>query len=346
LTGEHLVPPTRAKHLLILGAGSVGKRHLRNFASLGADVSAMDPRMDRLEEARTEIALRSTFQSLDAALAQPRAFDGAVVCSPPSAHASQSIACLLAGLPLLIEKPLSPTLSSAREVAAAAKAAQVPVILGYTYRWWPPLADLGRALRAGDIGRPMSARCVMSAHLADWHPWERYQDFFMASASLGGGALLDESHFLDLMLWFFGTPSHVYARVEKLSDLQIDTDDNVDALLEYDSGLRVGIHLDLFGRPHEKSIRVGGERGSAEWTFDPNELRIGTTPEPVWRTQTYSNQRNDMFIAVAREFLEALDGSAVRTCTVEDGVKVLEVIEAMRSSSQTGRRVALVQGPA
>jgi predicted dehydrogenase len=192
----------------------------------------------------------------------------------------------------------------------------------------------------------MSARCVMSAHLADWHPWERYQDFFMASASLGGGALLDESHFLDLMLWFFGTPSHVYARVEKLSDLQIDTDDNVDALLEYDSGLRVGIHLDLFGRPHEKSIRVGGERGSAEWTFDPNELRIGTTPEPVWRTQTYSNQRNDMFIAVAREFLEALDGSAVRTCTVEDGVKVLEVIEAMRSSSQTGRRVALVQGPA
>jgi predicted dehydrogenase len=53
-----------------------------------------------------------------------------------------------------------------------------------------------------------------------------------------------------------------------------------------------------------------------------------------------------MFIAVAREFLEALDGSAVRTCTVEDGVKVLEVIEAMRSSSQTGRRVALVQGPA
>jgi predicted dehydrogenase len=41
----------------------------------------------------------------------------------------------------------------------------------------------------------------MSAHLADWHPWERYQDFFMAQAALGGGALLDESHFLDLMLW-------------------------------------------------------------------------------------------------------------------------------------------------
>jgi predicted dehydrogenase len=340
------MPATRAKHLLILGAGSVGKRHLRNLAGLGADVSAMDPRSDRLEEARAEIPLRSTFQSLDAALAQPRAFDGAVVCSPPSAHASQSVACLDAGLPLLIEKPLSPTLASAMEVAAAAKAAQVPVILGYTYRWWPPLADLGRALRAGDIGRPMSARCVMSAHLADWHPWERYQDFFMASASLGGGALLDESHFLDLMLWFFGMPSHVYARVERLSDLQIDTDDNVDALLDYDGGLRVGIHLDLFGRPHEKTIRVVGEHGTAECTFDPNELRIGTTPEPVWRTRAYSCQRNDMFVAVAREFLDALDGKAVRTCTVEDGVKVLEVIEAMRSSSRTGRRVPLAPRPA
>jgi predicted dehydrogenase len=68
----------------------------------------------------------------------------------------------------------------------------------------------------------------MAAHLADWHPWERYQDFFMSSKTMGGGAILDESHWLDLMLWFFGTPEKLFAKVDKISDLEIETDDNVD----------------------------------------------------------------------------------------------------------------------
>ena len=76
--------------------------------------------------------------------------------------------------------------------------------------------------------RILSVTFTMSAHLADWHPWERYQDFFMSNAAMGGGALLDESHWLDLMLWFFGMPDRLFAKIEKLSDLEIETDDNVD----------------------------------------------------------------------------------------------------------------------
>ena len=73
----------------------------------------------------------------------------------------------------------------------------------------------------------------MSAHLADWHPWEQYQDFFMAKKNLGGGALLDESHWIDLMVWFFGLPQSIIGKVEKISDLDIETDDNVDFLSLY-----------------------------------------------------------------------------------------------------------------
>jgi predicted dehydrogenase len=329
------------KHLLIIGAGSVGKRHLRNFAALGVRVSALDPRSDRLEEARSEAPLEHTFQDLGEALRRREIFDGAVICSPPSVHVAQGIACLAARVPLLVEKPLSTTLASARELAAAGRATDTPVLLGYSYRWWPPLRELRALVQAGEVGRPRHVRCVMSAHLADWHPWERYQDFFMASASLGGGALLDESHFLDLMLWFFGMPRHVYARVEHLSDLQIDTDDNVDALLEYEDGLRVSIHLDLFGRPHEKSIRVLGERGAIEWSFDPNELRIGRAAQPEWETRRYTGERNDMFVNTAREFCALIDGKTSPSCTIEDGLRVLHAIEAMRTSSASGRRIVV-----
>ena len=69
---------------------------------------------------------------------------------------------------------------------------------------WLEFYSEGGEEEANAVGGLRHARFVMSAHLADWHPWERYQDFFMASRDQGGGALLDESHFIDLMLWFFG----------------------------------------------------------------------------------------------------------------------------------------------
>jgi predicted dehydrogenase len=181
----------------------------------------------------------------------------------------------------------------------------------------------------------------MSAHLADWHAWERYQDFFMASKELGGGALLDESHFIDLMLWFFGMPAEVFARVERLSSLEIETDDTVDAWLCYRNGIRICIHLDLYGRPHERSITVTGERGTLRWTFDPNRLRFSQSPDAIWSETVYPFERNEMFMRAAREFLQMIDTGQSPSCSVEDGCAVLRVIEAMRQSSASGRVVPL-----
>jgi predicted dehydrogenase len=330
-----------ARHLLVVGAGSVGRRHLRNLHTAGADVSCVDPRSDRLDEAGREAPIRQRFHSLDAALTNGAHFDGVVICSPPVAHVEQALRCVGARMPLLIEKPLSTDVATARDLCNAVALHDTPVLLGYTYRWWPPLAELRSAIRAGEIGQPRHVRCVMSAHLADWHPWERYQDFFMAKAALGGGALLDESHFLDLMIWFFGLPKRVYARVEHLSSLEIDTDDNVDAILEYDEGLRILMHLDLYGRPHEKSIRIVGDSGTCEWTFEPNETRFSRHIDQTWRSRAYVCERNDMFVSVAAEFLAMLDTGATPSCGALDGLRVLEVIDAMRRSSQSRSCVVL-----
>ncbi len=100
-----------------------------------------------------------------------------------------------------LKRPVCPDLASGERLAQVAARASVPVLMGYTWRWWPPLIDVRRQLADGAIGTVRHVQFHMSAHLADWHPWERYQDFFMARRELGGGALLDESHWIDLMLW-------------------------------------------------------------------------------------------------------------------------------------------------
>jgi predicted dehydrogenase len=303
----------------------------------------MDPRQDRLDEAARETPLVGCYTSLEAALSSPAGYDGVVVCSPPSFHVEQSLAALEKRFPVFLEKPVSPDLASARRLRHGREQSGAILLLGYTYRWWKPLRELKAMLQSGLIGRVRHVQCVMSAHLADWHPWEPYNAFFMASRELGGGALLDESHFLDLMLWFFGMPSSVQARVEKLSDLDIQTDDNVDATLVYAGGPRVVVHLDLFGRPHEKYIRLTGETGSLHWSFEPNEIRLGRGPSQTWESTVYAGERNDMFVDALAEFVAQVAGTSPgpSSCTLDDGVAVLQLIEAMRQSSLEGRAITL-----
>ncbi len=330
------------KHILVVGAGSVGKRHLCNFAALGCDVSAMDPRQDRLIEAAGQVSLLKKYTSLEEALNAKAHYDGVVIASPPKFHVEQCIETVRKGLPVLLEKPVCVYYDETRKLMDALSAIpQQKLLLGYTYRWWPPLAEFRNRINASEIGKPLHARFIMSAHLADWHPWEKYQDFFMAKKELGGGALLDESHFLDLMIWFFGMPKNIFAKVEHISSLEIETDDNVDVIAVYDNSLRVTIHLDLYGRPHEKYISVTGEKGTLRWSFEPNCIQQSSKIEHEWDSTSFEYERNDMFVNVAKEFIELLKGRSAISCTLKDGINVLTIIEACRQSSQSGRVVTL-----
>lgn len=319
----------------VVGTGSVGKRHLTNLLALGCSGLAVDPRHDRRSEALAAGAI-DAFESLDRAIAAGAT--AVVVASPPSFHVEQAIAALDVGLPVLLEKPVAPTLADAQRLLRAS-AGGPPILLGYTYRWWPALRAAKEMLASGAIGDVLHVTCTMSAHLADWHPWEPYQEFFMSSRALGGGALLDESHVIDLMLWFFGRPETVWGDVTTLSPLEIDTDDNVDATWRAASGAVIYVHLDLYARPHDRRIVFRGTEGTLEWTFDPNRIRIGRDSTRTWEDRIFKGERNEMFVALAREFIDVVDGAAAPSCTVQDGVEVLAVVEALRESSASGRRV-------
>ncbi|MDH5298596.1 MAG: Gfo/Idh/MocA family oxidoreductase, partial [Desulfobulbaceae bacterium] len=273
-------------HILVIGSGSAGKRHAGNLHRLGCTISCFDPRQDRVDEVAALLPIAGGYTSLGkawSALAKP--YSGVVIASPPSFHVAQAINALERGVPVLLEKPVSPDLAGAQKLAQVASNSGVPLLLGYTWRWWPPLCRVKELLAEGIVGELLHVQFVLSAHLADWHPWENYQDFFMASKDLGGGALLDESHWLDLMLWLFGMPVRLFARLDTVSELEINTDDNVDMIIEYDGRLRVGIHLDLYGRPHERSISFTGTKGTLRWK--ENQIMIGRSAESRWEEQSF-----------------------------------------------------------
>lgn len=329
-------------HILVVGAGSVGKRHARNLSMLGCKISCVDLEIQRVQDLAEEIEIIGKFDSIGSAFLFDQVYDGAVIASPTGSHSEVLHQLVNFNLPILLEKPVAKSLIDAAKMSRICVENDILVLLGYTWRWWKPLQRVQELIKLNTIGSIRHVHFNMSAHLADWHPWEPYQSFFMASAAQGGGALLDESHWIDMMILFFGMPEKILGSVEKISDLEIETDDNVDVIAFYPDGLRVKIHLDLYGRPHDKSIQFVGELGTLVWTAEPNKIKVSVSPEQIWEEEIFDCVRNDMFFSVAREFINLISGNLFgTTCQMEDGLNTMKVIEMIRLSSKEGRIVGI-----
>jgi predicted dehydrogenase len=161
---------TANPHLLIIGLGSAGKRHARNLRALGCTVSGFDPRADRQQETGAEGPMKALFSSLDDAL-KTQSYDGFVIASPPPFHVDQIITAGAGGGWILCEKPLSIDASSCRRIADSG----AKVLLGYTYRWWPPVAEFRRRLQSGLWRRRAARRGRARASLSfpPIPPWRR-----------------------------------------------------------------------------------------------------------------------------------------------------------------------------
>ena len=329
------------KHLFILGAGSIGKRHAKNFLDLGCSIAIYDPNPSRLDEVEKELTGVDIYSDIDDGLKNNN-FDGGIICSPTKFHIEQSIKLLRHDLHLLMEKPLGVNLASAKKLNnyCENKNKSSKILLGYTWRWWEALIRMRDLIHNNEIGNIYHAEYFMSAHLADWHPWERYQDFFMSSKDLGGGALLDESHWIDHMVWFFGMPNKVVATIDKVSELEITSDDSVEFLAYYNNGLKVFVHLDIYGRPHEKSIKIIGQKGKIEWNDYDNSVKLFKGME-MEKSFNYTNERNDMFINVAKEFIQLINGEEKISCDLESGINVMRIIEAARISNKEMRFIQM-----
>lgn len=325
--------------ILIAGLGSVGRRHLRNLTALGErDILLYRTRLSTLPE--EELAGYPVYLDLEAALAEKP--NAVIVATPTARHLEVAIPAARAGCHLLIEKPLSHSLDRVDELKFAVEAKGVEVLMGYQFRFHPGLREVKRELDAGSIGRPLSFHAHWGEHLGGWHPWEDYRLGYSARADLGGGALLTLCHPLDYLRWFFGEAVVAWADLGRVSDLEIDVEDVADVHLHFSSGPRGSLHLDYFQRPPSHTLEIIGSDGTIRWDnreggvhrFRPGDDRWETHPLPQ------GFERNTMFLEEMRHFIEVCRGVSRPVCTLEDGIRTLQLIAAAKEIAGTvGDRV-------
>jgi len=324
---------------LLIGCGSIGKRHLRNLKTLGAGpLYAFDPAPERVAQAVEQTGARG-FSDLRSALAMKPAL--VVVATPNNLHIPHALAAAEAGAHLFIEKPLSHTLDGVDELTRAAAAKGLVALVGCNMRFHPGIALLRRLVMEGAIGRVTSAEAACVSYLPDWHPGEDYRKNYSARKDLGGGVILDAIHEIDYMLDLLGSPDEVACKAGTFGNLGIETEDTADLSLTLRSGARASIHLDYLTKFPRRTCRLTGERGTLEWDWDKPVVRLADASGKATELPCPFPDENAMYVDELRHMLDCVAGQARPTQGLGEGGLALRVALAAKESAAKNAPVAL-----
>lgn len=273
------------------------------------------------------------FDDLEEALAQRP--DAVLVCNPTSLHVETALRAARAGSHLFIEKPLSNSLDGLDALEQLAREKRLTVLMGFNLRFHPGLVLVKKLLEERRIGRLVSIRAQVGQYLPDWHPWEDYRESYSARRQLGGGVILDLIHELDYVRWLAGPVRQVVCFCDRISGLEIETEDTAELLLRFQDGAIGNIHLDYIQRYPTRDCTLIGESGTLIWDASANQVRLYAAGSPDWQVYTLGSfDRNEMFLSEMKHFLSCLEGRENPVCDLACGVEALRLALKAQESSQ------------
>jgi len=326
---------------LIAGLGSIGRRHMRNLVALGEnDIVLYRTRKATLPEG--ELAAFPQETDLQEALEKHKP-DAVIVANPTALHLDIAIPAAEAGCAILLEKPISHSTDRLDVLQAAVNKSGSKVLAGFQFRFHPGLLRAKQLILDGELGRIVSAHVHFGEYLPAWHPWEDYRKSYAARADMGGGVVLTQCHSLDYLPWLVGKVESAWGFVAKLSDLEVDVDDTAEIGLRFIGGALGSLHLDYNQQPPAHHFEIIGTNGSLQWDLADGATRIYRAEKKDWEVYPLAAawERNFMFMEQMKHFVAVVRGEVEPSCSLEDGIRVMKLIEAVHESQKTGRLMAM-----
>lgn len=219
------------------------------------------------------------FGTLDALLAMP-GLDLVLILAPPGEHLPIAERVAAAGKHMIVEKPLERSLARAESLVAVAERAGVRAAVCFQHRFRPGALEFARRLRAGDLGRPLSASASIR--------WWRDATYFAQPgrgtlARDGGGVLLTQAiHTMDLLLHLMGPVRDVAGFAMNAGLRANDTEDVAAAAIRFENGALGMIDATSVARPgFPERIEIAGTKASALLIGNRLEWYAGDGPPEV-----------------------------------------------------------------
>ena len=330
--------------ILIVGLGNIGKRHLRILRGIhpNADIRVL------LHQSDISIPEHSNgyFKDLEESIAfNPQV---AVIATPATFHLNFAIALAKSGCNLLIEKPISHNEKGIQELIHERDQQGLVIQVGYNLRFNNALMYFRKQIHDGLIGNIYSVRCETGRYLPSWRPDTDYRKGVSANKALGGGVLLELSHEIDYLRWIFGEITSVSSKLKKHSELEIDVEDSAYLTLDFKSYNKndspvASLLMDFIRHDPTRTCLVIGEKGTLRWNEILSTVEHWKKDSNEWlELFRHQHYKDDTYLAEWNSFFEAVNEVKTPMITIEDGLSVMKVIEAVRTSNKTsGKKVNL-----
>jgi UDP-N-acetyl-2-amino-2-deoxyglucuronate dehydrogenase len=337
-------------HVGLIGAGNISGTHARACRGLrDVRVAAVYAPTHAHAARLASEAGAAACDTLEALLGH-RPLDMVAIGSPSGYHAEHGIAAARAGLHVLVEKPID--ITSERANALIAVAAECGVTLGVIFqdRFKPGVRRLKAIVDDGRLGTPVLASARVK--------WYRSPAYYSGSAWRGtraldgGGALINQAvHTVDLLVWLFGPVRRIYGTTATRLHA-IDVEDTAVAVLEFASGALGTIEATTAAYPgYGRRLELTGSNGTAILDGDALvavDLRDDPAPHeaigPQGPTEDVASPVvNDLgpHRAVFEDFIRAVRAGDRPCCDGAEGLRSVEVIEAIYRASATGVPVTM-----
>ena len=281
--------------------------------------------------------------------------DVIVVANPPDAHAEVAIAAAALGKHVLCEKPLANTVESAMAMCRVAEENSVLLKTGFNHRYFPAIAFAHRLVTAGEIGDVVKVK-ARGGHQGGE---EFGHDWVHDGGVTGGGSLVDNGiHLLDLVRFFVGDVQTAKGYVASLVWPFESAEDNAWALFRSHSGALAMVEASWTEwRGYHFSVEIVGTQGLVTASYPPMLARWGRIAEPGIRArmrtrvfpmfQIHERLRSwrwtiiESLITEQEEFAEGIRSGTPVPATGRDGLRTLQMADAIYRSSRHGSEIRL-----
>jgi UDP-N-acetylglucosamine 3-dehydrogenase len=319
-------------NVLLIGLGRWGEKHLRVLRELGATLWVSDVSPPRLDWAVGQGVDRThAVADYRQALA---AVDAVDIVTPADSHLALASACLGAGRPCFVEKPLTSTVDEGRALVAAARNAGRIVQVGHIFRFHPVTAALRSLVDAGRLGAVRYAT-------------GRFSGFKRPRTDVGV-THTDGIHYFDLFAYLLGRDATRVQSVQRdflgrgLDDMSVTT--------VFYGDTPVIVEANYFVPGTHRECVVIGERGAVVADYGASTVtlyagehrRQGAAWDAVdtGKEDIPTAQEEPLRLELA-SFLDAAGGRRPCPVDAEIGLRAVEVVEASAIAARLGRVVDL-----
>ena len=268
--------------ILVVGAGSIGKRHADNLHALGCTEILMP---------HSRFVSEGWYSKQD----QLKEYDGAVIATATHQRL-EIIRCLAAAdLPLYIEKPLCSSLSEFEAIEEATEHVATRSMVGFMMRYHPAF----QIFAGMDLSRVYSYNFEIGHDVRKWREnWVFSKSY--AARNDSGGVLLDLCHELDMALCLF--PGTTRYSAESLGHPRYPKVDFCTRIALSDGRTRLGtVSMDYLSPVSFRRLSFRGIDFNADFDFNTGKGELH------WMNQSrrieFPHERDDLFLSAMVDFL-------------------------------------------